>query len=730
MKIRSHLLLLAAGAMIPLIAFAVLVSVVLLERDRATVQRAASDRARAMMTAVDAELRGSVATLEAVGASAALAAGDLRTFHGEASRVLGSQPQWLDITLVSPAGEKLLEVSQPFGLALSVAVDRASIARAVTTKQPAVGEIDVAAAPGGGIPVRVPVVHNGTIAYVVTAFVRPDSFETLIRQQRLPDGWISGIVDSSGRFVARVPTRPAGDLASVDFRAAVLKSPEGWFRGRTVEGRDVFTAHEVSRFSNWSIGLAIPADIVLSGVRSTALMIGIGVLASIAVALAIVLASGRRIVRPIVSLATAARSIGSGDRAIDVVPGEVDEVSDVATALRDADVAVRERQLLIQRERDAMQAADRAKDEFIAALSHELRNPLAAMSAASHILRRAEPTAAAATDARGVIERQTRHMSRMIEDLLDVSRIIMGKAKLTLERVDLTQLVAHAVAAWSAAGRFAGRGIAVELDSAWVTADRTRVEQILSNLLDNAVKFTPPDARITISVAREGDTGVLTVADNGPGIAPGLGARVFDLFVQAEQGMGRVRGGIGVGLTLVKRLAELQRGSVTAASGRDGHGATFTVRLPAADAPTLAAEDEAPATRDAVPRRIMIVEDNRDARDMLRQVLEMNGHDVVEAADGTSATALAIDRRPEVAIVDIGLPDMSGYDVARRIRAELDGAITLVALTGYGQPEDRQRSLAAGFDVHLVKPIALDRLEEAIARATPSPAPASLRAER
>jgi signal transduction histidine kinase/ActR/RegA family two-component response regulator len=459
-------------------------------------------------------------------------------------------------------------------------------------------------------------------------------------------------------------------------------------------------------------------------------MIGIGVLSSIAVALAIVLTSGRRIVRSIVSLAAAARSIGSGDRAIEVVPGEVDEVGDVATALRDADVVVRERQSLIQRERDAMQAADRAKDEFIAALSHELRNPLAAMSAASHVLRIAEPSAAAATDARGVIERQTSHMSRMIEDLLDVSRIIMGKAKLTLERVDLTQLVAHSVAAWSAAGRFAGRSTAVELDSAWVTADRTRVEQILSNLLDNAVKFTPPSARITISVARDGDAGVLTVADDGPGIAPGLGARVFDLFVQAEQGMSRVRGGIGVGLTLVKRLAELQRGSVTAASGPAGRGAMFTVRLPAAAAPTIAAEDESAATPDAVPRRILIVEDNRDARDMLRQVLELNGHDVVEAGDGASATALAIEHQPEVAIVDVGLPDMSGYDVARRIRAELDGAITLVALTGYGQPEDRQRALAAGFDVHLVKPIALDRLEEIIARATTSPAPASLRAVR
>ena len=236
MKIRSHLLLLAAGAMIPLLAFAVLVSVVLLERDRATVQRAASDRARAMMTAVDAELRGSAATLDAVGASAALAAGDLRAFHGEAARVLGSQPQWLEITLVTPAGEKLLEVSQPFGAALSPAVDRPSIARAVTTKQPAVGDVDVALAQGV-IPVRVPIVHDGAVAYVVTAFVRPDSFETLIRQQRLPDGWISGIVDSSGRFVARIPTRPAGDLASVDFRAAVQKSPEGWSRGRSVARR-------------------------------------------------------------------------------------------------------------------------------------------------------------------------------------------------------------------------------------------------------------------------------------------------------------------------------------------------------------------------------------------------------------------------------------------------------------------------------------------------------------
>jgi signal transduction histidine kinase/ActR/RegA family two-component response regulator len=715
MNIRSHLLLLAAGAMLPVLAFAVLVSIVLLRQDNATVQRAALDRARAMMTGVDAVLGGEVTTVQALAASSVLASDDLPGFHAEALRVLKTQPTWTTVTLIRPSGEKVIDVARPFGAELPPVRDLKSVFDAVATRKPVIGPVSSAGESGPGVPIRVPVIRDGDVAYVLAAVVRPGSFEELINRQRLPAGWISGIIDQNGRFVARVPPRPPGELASTSFREASQQAPEGWYRGLTVDNKDTYTAHVRSDYSGWAIGLAIPADIVLSGVRKTSLLIGIGVLVSIVLAMGIVGLSGRRIARPIVSLAEVARSIGTGGARPAVVDGGVEEVTAVAAALEDADIAVRERQSLIQREKDALQAADRSKDEFIAALSHELRNPLAALTAASYVLRTAKPADPAAGDARNVIERQTRHMSRMIEDLLDVSRIIMGKAHLVLERLDLAQLVANTVAAWRASERFADRIVAVDAQPVWVRADRTRMEQVIANLLDNAVKFTPSRTRIDVDVHRDGDVAMFSVKDHGPGLAPDLMARVFDVFVQGEQGVGRSQGGIGVGLTLVRRLVELQGGEVAVASAGSGKGATFTVRLPAVDsgdAVVAAVVAEPPRVES---RRVLVVEDNGDAREMLRQVLEMNGHDVLEAADGTSGVALAGAHPLDVAIVDIGLPDIDGHEVARRIRSGRNGHVTLIALTGYGQPEDRQRALAAGFDIHLVKPVTLDRLDEAIA---------------
>jgi signal transduction histidine kinase/ActR/RegA family two-component response regulator len=704
MTIRSHLLLLAIGAVLPVLLFAILVSTVLVEQDRMTLERAATDRARAMMTAVDAELRGSVTTLEAIASSYALETGDLSTFRAEAVRVLASQPAWLDLTLASGAGERIVDARAPLAGRPTRVLDPESIARA--------------SAPWA-VPIRVPVIVGDRVAYVLSALVRPDSFRDLILAQRLPADWISGIVDGNGKFVARTPSRATGTPASDAFRAAVARAPEGWYRGLTAEGRDTFTAHKRSEFSHWSIGLAIPTPIVQAGATRTAWLMGVGVASSIVMALGIALLLGRRIVRPIVALASVARSVGSGDAAAMRVDDTVREVSDVAAALRDADVAVHGHEQLIEREKAALQQADRAKDEFIAALSHELRNPLAALTAAAHILRVADPSHGAATDARGVVERQTKHMSRMIEDLLDVSRLIAGKANLVIETFDLAPLAAATVGAWRAAGRFGGQNVMLDTQSAWVRADRTRMEQILSNLLDNAVKFTPPGRAIAVRVFVDDERSILSVRDDGEGIDPDLALRVFDVFVQGRQDASRSRGGIGLGLTLVRRLAELQGGVVSVESEGLGHGATFTVRLPAvqAVAPVVPA---APALKSGSPTSVMIVEDNDDARDMLRQVLTMQGHDVCDAKDGASAIALALQVQPDVAIIDIGLPDIDGYAVAREIRAQAKRRIALIALTGYGQPEDQRRARDSGFDLHLVKPVTVERLDHAIASLDPS----------
>jgi PAS domain S-box-containing protein len=363
----------------------------------------------------------------------------------------------------------------------------------------------------------------------------------------------------------------------------------------------------------------------------------------------------------------------------------------------------------------ALRDADRHKDEFLAMLSHELRNPLAALTTAAQVLALAPPGDGAALQAREVIARQTGIMTRLIEDLLDVSRVTMGKMTLDRMPLDLGELVRNVVDAWRAADRLGAVQVAVSAASVWVIADRLRIEQIFTNLLDNALKFTPAGKRIDVAVRREAGSALLEVVDEGKGIAPELIDHVFDLFVQGPRNAQDNRGGLGLGLALVKRLAELHGGTVAVASAGIASGASFTVRLPAAAHPPA----YVPARTVVAPagaRRILIVDDNDDARTMLEAVLAHEGHHVQGARSGASGLALAADSPPDVALIDIGLPDIDGYEVARRLRAARPPReLALIALTGFGQAEDQRRAFAAGFDAHLTKPVTPDRLSQTIA---------------
>ena len=721
MTIRSHLLLLALAAVLPVLAFGLLVSLALVRYERETQRVGAVDQARAMMTAVDAELHGSIGTLQALAASRALAADDLPSFHASALRALATQLTWMNIALARPDGQQAMNVATAPGNPAGPAADLPSLERVVKTLQPQVGDLVVDPLLGApGVPVRVPVVRDGEAAYVLTASVRPDAFRDLIAQQRLPPKWISGIVDRNLRFIARIPSVPAGSPASEHFRAAARQRTEGWYRGLTIEGVDTFTAHTTSRFSGWTIGLAIPTSTVEAVARRSAWLMAVGALLSGGVAFAVAMSIGRRIVTPIRSLAIAARSLGQSGEVRLEDPERVRELSAVASALRDAAAAVRERQRLLEREKEALQAADLAKNEFLAMLSHELRNPLAALRSAAHLLKIADPGHASAAQARGVIERQTSQMTRLIEDLLDVSRITMGKASLERQNLDLADAVSRIVDVWRGSGRLARHQVDLDASPVWVDGDRERIDQIIANLLDNAVKFTPEGGKIAVSVRREGDAARIRVSDEGEGIPGDLLGRVFDLFVQGPHGVDRGKGGMGIGLALVKRLAEMHGGTVSASSEGRGKGATFTVELPAAEAKDApAATLEAPSPVGA--RRVLIIEDNDDARGMLREALTLSGHEVRDARDGKSGLAIAAEGAPDVAIIDIGLPDMDGYEVARRLRHSMDGRIALIALTGYGQSEDRLRAREAGFEVHLTKPVEVGRLETAIAALVPRP---------
>ena len=356
----------------------------------------------------------------------------------------------------------------------------------------------------------------------------------------------------------------------------------------------------------------------------------------------------------------------------------------------------------------------RAKDEFLATLSHELRNPLGAIANAVAALDRRAADEHTAVRLRQIIHRQARHLARLVDDLLDVARAAAGKIALHVQPVDLSEVAAACVASLRASGRAERLRVSFRAQSVMVSADATRLAQIITNMLDNAVKFTLAGGAIDVDVVREGQKAVLRVRDTGVGFEPEMLPRIFELFAQAQQPMDRPVGGLGIGLTLSRRLVELHNGTITAASDGPGRGAEFTVRLPVASA---VPPEASPVVRGPErSRRILVIEDNDDARDSLRLLLEALGHRVVAVGDGAEGLALAQAHPPEVALIDLGLPGLDGYEVARALRASPTGkAITLIAVTGYGQAEDRQRSKEAGFDAHLVKPVSQTLLSSLIA---------------
>jgi PAS domain S-box-containing protein len=829
LKLRSHLHLMVAGALAPVVLFAVISAALLVQHERRTIEREAIGRTRAAMSAIDAALLGHITTLKALAASKNLVTGNLEAFHEESQRILRTQPEWQNIDLATAAKEQLSDAILPYGKHAPFGGGETAFDDAVRTRRPVVGDIA-----GGSairmetVRVRVPVVFGGEVRYVLSVPLKLESLAELLQAQKLPHDWVIGLADRKSEIIVRIPSVAPGTPASESFRTAVAESPEGWFRGSTLEGKETYTPYVTSQLSGWVLGIAIPAATVNRGAWRTFALTATGVALALAMALGLAWFIGRRIEAPIASLAKATHAIGRGERLAVPSDAPIDEITRLAHTLQRSVDTMREREdrlrlaldagrmgswewdmrsnrlawspeleaihglasasftgtfdaflqevhpddrehvraemtAILEREEqhleyrivrpdgairwvesraklvrdppgtpqrvagvcmdittrkqveEALKEASRAKDEFLAMLSHELRNPLAALSAAAHVLKLAHPHEAPAIKARAVVERQTRHMARLVGDLLDISRLAMGKVALERERFNLAEAVGNVVTVWRTSGRLERHQVTVSNKSVWVDADRARLEQVLSNLLDNAVKFTPAGKQISVAVEQKDDWAVLHVADEGEGLAPESAERMFDLFVQGERGLDRAAGGLGVGLALVKRLTELHGGTVSASSAGRGHGATFTVRLPAVLAPAARAvqPESGPVL---APRRVLIVEDNDDARLMLHEALAFSGHEVQEARDGASGLALAAQSMPDIALIDIGLPDVDGYEVARRLRASPGGRrMGLIAITGYGQAEDQRRAYEAGFDAHLTKPVAPERLKQVMA---------------
>jgi signal transduction histidine kinase/CheY-like chemotaxis protein len=370
-----------------------------------------------------------------------------------------------------------------------------------------------------------------------------------------------------------------------------------------------------------------------------------------------------------------------------------------------------------RRVEEMLREADRRKDEFLATLSHELRNPLAPIRNALELMRRAGDDRRLTEPALSIMERQFQQLVRLTDDLLDVSRITRNRLELRRETIDLRDVLRSAIETTQPLVDIAGHTLRVSLpdDPVWVDGDFTRLAQAFGNLLNNAAKYTNRGGVITINATTVGKEEVVTISDTGIGIAADELPRIFEMFIQSNQAQDHPRGGLGIGLTLARRLLELHGGRIEARSPGAGLGTTFTTRLPRAafkrDAAEAVVTDDSPV----VACRVLVAEDVPDAAEMLRLMLECMGHAVRVAVDGVEAVAMASEFQPQIALLDIGMPRMNGYEAARRIRKALGDQVILVAVTGWGQDEDKRRAREAGFDHHLTKPAEPQAVERLIA---------------
>jgi signal transduction histidine kinase len=378
---------------------------------------------------------------------------------------------------------------------------------------------------------------------------------------------------------------------------------------------------------------------------------------------------------------------------------------------------VEERTRDLEKANAALKEADRKKDEFLAILAHELRNPLAPIANSLGLLNKSNGDGEIIREARETMERQLLQMTRLVDDLLEVSRISRGKIELRVEEIDLNEVARHAVETAMPMIERNRQSLKVHLPQTPIRlgADFARIAQVIANLLNNASKFTDAGGTIELSIARDGDCARIRIRDTGIGMTPEALGRIFEMFAQVDSSIERSQGGLGIGLTLAKTLVELHGGSITALSDGPGRGSEFQIRLPAASAASAVPHPPPPPASDmstasptpaAAKRKILIVDDNRDSATTLAMLLKLSGQQVEKAHDGLQALEVAEKFLPDVILLDIGLPKLTGYEVVQRLRKEPWGqTMKVVALTGWGQEEDRQKSREAGFDEHLVKPV-------------------------
>jgi signal transduction histidine kinase len=714
---------------LPLALCAAVALLTLLHKEERQAIARALEANRQTATAVQVTLNRSFAVLAAVAQSPLLDSDNLGPYTEVLGRILPLMPGWHSMLIAWPDGRLAARVGSKPGGTYAGPAEPVSFNRMLEQPGPIVGQLGKGPSGVWAIPLRVPVMRNGKVRYVLTAPLLPDSIAEVLTLPRLPTGWTVVVFDNNGRRIARTPSAgfEVGGPVSPQLAAlALADGNEGSGVTHTVDGKEVYTAYLRLPDIGWTVATGIPTEEVTATVTKAVMLYGGGLALSLVFASLAAWVAARRISAPMRELRNAALAVGRAE-----IPPPTDtritEIHEVATALMQSAKALKTSQ---QAHGDALASlatahqglieADRRKDEFIATLAHELRNPLVPVGQAAALLR--SPAASTVEKDRNlaVIERQVGHMKRLLDDLLDVSRMSVGHMALRLERLELGEVLRDALGFITARAQDKGLQVRPTLPTApvYVEGDGLRLQQLFVNLLDNAVKYTPAGGHLHL-VLRRLDTRVeIDVVDNGIGLAPEHLGAIFRMFSRVAT-PGLEAGGLGVGLALARRLAELHQGELRVSSPGLGQGSCFTVTL------ALARDQAAPATSSLPepgastrPRHVVVADDNRDIAFTLQALLELDGHRVRLAFDGQQAVDHCREAMPEVAILDIGMPTMDGYQAARAIR-QLPGSesLLLVAVSGWNQAEDLRKALSAGFDKHLTKPADIDELLGLVARA-------------
>lgn len=678
-------------------------------------QRTTLELSRALATAVELEIDATLRSLAVTARSPLLRDGDLRGFHEMVRQEAEAHPEWVALILADAQGRLLLHSALPYGNHDVRATEPASLAQAIESGLPVVGSLSVGPRGLAAFPVRWPVRVDGKVAYVLTAAVKPDRIMELVHKQRVPQSWVLSVFDGQGLRVARSKDHEKflGGRASPMLRQMMASSPEeGVGLTRTLEGDEVYSGYTRLPSHGWTVAVGMPTAQTQATLWRNLGLYLLGILASVGIWLVLARRLAARIAHDIGAVRDKAVQLGEG-RPVAVEHSGIEEVVDMAQALHSASERLGETTRSLREALSGANAAGQAKDEFLAILGHELRNPLAPMLTALHLMDVKAAEDGSTLRERQIMRRQLEHMRRLVDDLLDISRITRGKLDIRSQPVDLCAVVERSVEAVQPATGLRLPGVEVSLPGTpvWVQGDDTRLVQAVSNLLINAMRFGGL-APVTVAVSLEGESVRITVRDHGTGMQPDILAQVFEPFYQAPQGAERSTGGLGLGLAIVRTVVQLHGGTVMADSAGLGLGSRFDIVLPTIGAPGQP-QHPAPAPQPARTGRILVVDDNIDALATLTDLLKEAGHAVESLTHPNEVLACVPVFWPDVTVLDIGLPEMNGYQLAQALR-DTGWRGPLIALSGYGQAADKTRAQEAGFVRHFTKPADPDALLEAV----------------